>query len=173
LGTKHVGRYVTIAIAALVLSGCGVRFSEEFEGTELFKTMWLTEQVTGGVPEVCAREGATWVCRPGARLSVNTGITNGYPVPVRVACYYEDPDALTEDDEKLTFAERATFIGEAVLSPSEGARPDTYAPRKAKDAASETLSFAFDAPAPGSYFLACLTPAAADNGLGIAFKIER
>ena len=166
-----------MGLAVLALASCGgriagVSFSEEFEGTELFKTAWLTEATTGGAGEVCAKEGATWVCRTGMQLNVNVGITNGYPVPVRVACYYEDPDAVTEDDEKLTFAERAKLIGETVLPAQDGRRPDTYAPKAGNSNALETLSFAFPAPERGKYLLVCLTPAAADNGIALTFKID-
>jgi hypothetical protein len=98
------------------------------------------------------------------------GITDGYPVPVRVACYYEDPDAVTEDQERLTFEERATLIGETVLAAREGKRPD-QGKGDAEDLPRETISFPFDSPPPGKYFLACLTPASPDNGLGLTFTV--
>jgi len=171
LGAKPI-RLSLIVLAAFTLAACGVSFSEEFEGTELFKTAWLTEGIAGAAGEVCAKQGATWVCRPGMQLSVNVGITNGYSVPVKVACYYEDPDAVTEDDEKLAFAERAKLIGETVLPAQDGRRPDTYAPTAGNSKALETLSFVFPAPERGKYLLVCLTPAAADNGIALTFKID-
>jgi hypothetical protein len=172
LGAKRLNRCALLFLASLALAACGVRFGDEFEGTELFKTAWLTQDIDGKA-EPCAREGATWVCRANTRLSVNVGVTNGYPVPVRVACYYEDPEALTEDDEDLAFVERATMVGEVVLPAREGARPDDFAPDEEDDPAQrETLTFDFDGPEPGSYVVVCLTPAAADNGVAVALKIS-
>jgi hypothetical protein len=169
LGAKPFSRYALLFLASVLLAACGVRFGEEFEGTELFKTAWLTQ----GAGELCEREGATWVCGAGSRVSANVGVTNGYPVPLRVACYYEDPDALTEDEENLTFIERATLVGETVLPAREAGRPDDFAPDKRDDPSErETLSFEFDPPEPGSYLLVCLTPAAPDNGVALAFKIR-
>ncbi len=169
----------TAMLAALLMAGCGgriagVRFSEESEGTEFFKTLWLTGEgiVTpaGGASPCSNQGGGVWTCTGVTKLTVNMGITNGYPVPVRVACYYEDPDTVTDDQEKLTFHERAKLIGERVLAAREGRRPDE-GKDDAKELPEETLSFPFDAPPPGKYFLACLTPAAADNGLGLDFTI--
>ncbi|HXH21698.1 MAG TPA: hypothetical protein VNN10_06685 [Dehalococcoidia bacterium] len=172
MGAKLASHVVLLVLAPLLLGACGVRFNGSFEGTELFKSLWLTRQA--GIEEQrCDRQGATWVCPAGSRLAVNVGITNGYPVPVRVACYYEDPDALTEDQKNLAFVERATLIGETVLAPRPGLRPDMYAPDKKDDPAKrETLTFPFQAPPAGSYFLACLTPAAADNGVGVTLRIS-
>lgn len=135
-------------LVALLVSACGVSFSEDYDGTETFKGISLAGERT---------EGST--------LTVNLTITNGYPIPVRIACYWEDPDAVTDDQEKLTFQERARKIGETVLPAQPGRRPDD------EDLPREALSFSFVAPPPGLYFLACLTPAAADNGLGMTFRI--
>jgi hypothetical protein len=124
LGAKRLNRCALLFLASLALAACGVRFGDEFEGTELFKTAWLTQDIDGKA-EPCAREGATWVCRANTRLSVNVGVTNGYPVPVRVACYYEDPEALTEDDEDLAFVERATMVGGSSCRRAKARGPTT------------------------------------------------
>lgn len=164
-------RLAVSLILVLFTSACGVTFSEDFEGTELFKTVWLTEHSGGAAPAPCDRQGITWECRAGIDLDVNIGVTNGYPVPVRIACYYEDPDSLSDDDENLTFAERATLIGEVVLAAQPGRRPDE-GKDDAEDLTRESFRFTFPArPQPGSYFVACLTPAAPDNGLGVNFRV--
>lgn len=136
-------------VALLFLSACGVAFSDDFDGTELFKGISLSGERV-----------------PGAELTVHLRINNGYPVPVRIGCYYEDPKTVTKEQEELAFNERATLIGETVLPAQEGRRPDKKYP-------GQELSFSFAAPEAGSYFLACFTPAAKDNGLGLNFKIGR
>ena len=138
-----------IVLASLLSHACGVTLHEKFDGTEVFKTISLSGDRT-----------------PGSQLTVHLQVTDGYPLPIHIACYYEDPNHLTDDQEKLAFAERARLIGETVLDGQPGRKPgDKHLPR-------QTLSFDFTAPPPGDYFLACLTPAAADNGLGMNFKVR-
>ena len=102
----------------------------------------------------------------GSELTLTVSVTRVYPVPVRVACFYEDDARLTADQEKLAFAERAAKIGETVLAPAVDRDPTD------KEVLVEKLTFRFSVPEPGDYFLACLTPAAADNGLGLSFEIR-
>jgi hypothetical protein len=131
-------------------TACGVSFGGgSDEGTEVFKSIRLTGER-----------------RAGAELTVTVGITRVYPVPVRLACFYETNEELTDDQYKMTFEERAAKIGETVLEPVPGRRPDD------EDVPREEISFRFSVPEPGSYFLACNTPAAAENGTGLSFKIE-
>jgi hypothetical protein len=155
-------------MTALTVAACGVTFSEDFEGTELFKSISLGDTPPGGSQggnSSCTRQAGVWECSGVDQLTVSFEVTNGYPVLIQVACFYEEPDALTDDQLKVAFHERATRVGEKVLMPVEGRRPDDDVPR-------ELLSFTFDAPPPGEYFLACLTPAAPDNGLGLGFRME-
>jgi hypothetical protein len=138
-----------LCLLVLLLTGCGVSFSEDFDGTELFKSIRLEGEL-----------------ETDAELTVTVSVNQGYPVPVHVACYYEDGSKLTDDQLKLAFQERATRIGDEVLLPAAGATPGDDVERR-------ELSFHFRIGQPGEYFLACLTPAAPENGLGRAFTIER
>lgn len=74
------------------------------------------------------------------------------------------PAELTGDQLALSFDQRASKIGEALLQPGPEVNPGD-------DAALESISFNFSIPEPGDYFLACLTPAAPENSLGIAFSL--
>ena len=100
----------------------------------------------------------------GSELAVTIVVNQAYPVPVRIACYYEDGDKLSDDQLKLTFQERATLVGEKVLDPAPGHSPQD-------DVEDEELTFRFRVEEPGDYFVACLTPSAAENGLGLQFDI--
>lgn len=125
-----------------------MRFSESFNGTELFKAIELQgERVVGST------------------LELTVSLNPAYPVPVQIACYYEDGSKLTDDQHKLAFQERATPIGEEVLRPATGRRPGDDVERR-------QLTFRFKVEEPGDYFLACLTPAAPENGLGRLFTIS-
>jgi hypothetical protein len=138
-----------IVVATLFSHACGVSFKDTFDGTEVFKSISLSGDRT-----------------PGSELTIHLQVADGYPVPLQVVCYMEDPNAVTDDQDKQTFNERASIIGRRVLEPQPGRKPGD------KGLDRQTLDFSFQAPPPGSYFLACLTPAAADNGLGLDFKIE-
>lgn len=127
--------------------GCGVSFGETFNGTELFKSLEVRGERVAG-----------------AELTLELVVTQTYPVPVRIACYYEDGRRLTDDQKKVVFEERAILAGEAVLEPAEGSRPDGKAPRR-------MLTFSFTVARPGKYFIACITPASPDNGIGMPFTI--
>lgn len=133
----------------LCLPACGVKFSEDFDGTELFKSIVL--------------EGDR---SPGAQLTLRLGVAQGYPVPVRFMCIYEDEDRLTEDQNRVSFFERAVVVAEEIVPPAEARTPaDEGIPRR-------EYVFSFRAPGEGSYFLACFTPAAEDNGISLTFRVR-
>ena len=135
-------------LTILLLPACGVQLGGGSDGTELFKDLEL--------------EGDRFANR---ELILALEVNQAYPVPVRVACYYEDRENLTEDQEKVAFQERATPIGERILPASDAESPGDDVPR-------ETLRFAFSVPEPGTYFAACLTPAAPENGIGLEFDLR-
>jgi hypothetical protein len=131
-----------------LLAGCGVSFSDDFDGTELFKAIRL--------------DGERAV---EAELVVTVTVSQGYVVPVRIACMYEDGFRLTDDQLKMDFSERAIVVGDEVLDPApKGTHPDDE--REEQD-----VSFRFRVREPGDYFLACFTPHAPDNGLSLSFEI--
>jgi hypothetical protein len=143
-------RRLRLALPLLLLvvsTGCGVTFSESFEGTELFKSIRLTGDL-----------------KVGSELTLTLNVNQGYPVPVQVGCYYEAGSRLTDDQLKLAFQERATFIGGEELPAALDHKPGD-------DVVREDLVFKFTIDEAGEYFLACLTPAAPENGLGHLFEI--
>lgn len=147
--TPALQRLLSTSLALLALTGCGVQLRDEFQPTEVFQGLEISGEL-----------------RTNAPLLVTVTVSQVYPVPVRVACLYERTGALSADQRRLTFEERATRIGEAVLDAAPQAqRPPVKAP-------TQRLSFPFRLTEPGEYFLACITPAAADNGLGITFRVE-
>jgi hypothetical protein len=132
----------------LALPACGVSFRQNFEGTEVFKGISLSgDRVAGN------------------ELTVNLVVAQPYPVPVKISCYYEDYDKLTDDEKMVAFQERAPLIFETVLPPNPGSDPQDKVER-------QTLSFKFTPKEHGDYFLACLTPGAAENGYGMSFKVK-
>lgn len=140
-------RLLLLPILLLSLTACGVSFSSTFEGTELFKTI----SVQGDM-------------RAGSTLTVTVGVTPAYPLPATLSCYYEDDDTLTEDQMKLDFHDRAILAGSTVLEPVPGATPGEEKERV-------DISFDFVVEKPGDYFIACLTPIAPDNGIGMSFEV--
>jgi hypothetical protein len=136
-------RLLLVVLLLPLLTACGVSFSDTFDGTEMFKTISLAGERSAN-----------------AQLTVVVTVTQTYPVPVELACYYESGDKLSDDEYRVAFQERAKRIGEVTLPP--------YVPPLQR----QPVSFDFSVPEPGNYFLACLTPAAPDNGLGLSFKIE-
>jgi len=132
----------------VLLPACGVRFGSSFDGTELFKDLEI--------------EGGLFANRP---LILALEVNQAYSVPVRVACYYEEPDDLSEDYKRVAFQERATLIGARDL-------PASAAPSPSDDVTRMTLHFPFSIPEPGSYFVACLTPASPENGIGLDFDLR-
>jgi hypothetical protein len=125
-----------------------VSFRSNFEGTEVFKSISLSgERVVG------------------TELTLNVEVAQPYPVPLQITCYYEDPDALTDDEKSLAFQERAPVIGNTVLPARVGSDPQDKVEK-------QKLSFKFKVDQPGTYFVACLTPGAAENGYGLSFTVR-
>jgi hypothetical protein len=144
----HLRRLLPLILLLLALPGCGVAFFESFSGTELFKHLQLEGDFVAG-----------------GQMTISIDVNDAYPVPIRVACYYEKPDSLTKDEKRIVFHERATLIGERVLPASPGTKPDD-------DVSRQTLSFPFSIDEPGDYFAACITPASPENGIGKRFTVE-
>ncbi len=141
-------RLLLLLMTLAAVPACGVQLRESSPSTELFKEIALSGERV-----------------PGRELTVTVTVSQGYPVPVRVACLYEKERQLSKEEKELSFAERATLIGETVLPPASAGRPgDAGTTRR--------LSFTFSVPEAGSYDLACMTPAAADNRLVLSFKVD-
>ena len=140
---------------------CGVAFHDKFEGTELFKKISVCDQAGN------CTTGATRQFPAGAPLKVDLVVTQGYPVPVDVVCYYDEESHLTDDQKQVVFQERATPVARNTLAPAtRGTRPD------GKHLLEQHIRFDVTITRPGDYLLACLTPASAENGLGAGLKIR-
>jgi hypothetical protein len=137
-----------LAALAALLTACGVEFGGSNGGTEVFKEIEVEGELLANREVVLAVE-----------------VNQAYSVPLLVACYYEDPDDLTDDEKQIAFQERATFIGERELPASNAESPGD-------DVERQVLRFPFSVPEPGSYFAACLTPAAPENGIGTDFELR-
>jgi hypothetical protein len=147
LPTRLLRTFILLT-ALVLLPGCGIDFSESDRGEDLFKAMTIS--------------GDPFVNR---ELTVSLDVTVAYPVPVKIACYYENRAALRPEQRNVPFAERALLIGERVLPPAEADHPSDGAPR-------ETIRFAFSVPTPGVYYLGCLTPAAPENRINMNFEVR-
>ena len=105
----------------------------------------------------------------GGEVTVTMTINQAYPVPVHIACYVENQNLVTEDEEDVVFHERATLVGEefldTALSAGRPLNPDDEVEKK-------IFTYRFTPETPGSYFVACITPAAPDNGIGRSFTIR-
>src|SRR5687767_6951144 len=142
-------RRCSLLLLLLALPGCGVSFRSNFTGTEIFKSVSLSgERVVG------------------SELTLNLVVTQPYPVPVQIACYAENQDNLTDDQKSVIFHERAPLVGQVVLEPRVGGDPQD------KNVEKRELSFKFTPSDAGEWFVACLTPGAAENGYGMAFKVR-
>jgi hypothetical protein len=135
---------ILLFLSLVLLTACGIKFGGAPEETEFFKEMRLNGEMLAN------RE-----------ISVELEVEDPYEVPVRVACYYENPDKLTKDQKKVAFEERAQLVGERVLEPAPSAGSGS----------TRKLTFRFSVPEPGTYTLACLTPAAPDNAIARTFRI--
>ena len=134
----------------LALPACGIVFSAEFEGTEVFREMEMEGDLVAGTP-----------------IQVTVTMTQPYPVPLAVSCRYENTD-ITEEQRKVAFNERALPVYETVLQPRPG-----QAPGDDPDEMEEVRrGFELIVPEPGDYFLACFSVAAPENGIGRRFTIE-
>ena len=123
-------------------------FRSEFNGTEVFKSLSLEGDRVAG-----------------SELTLNVEVAQPYPVPVQVACYFENEDDLTDDQKMVAFWERAAKIGEVILPANVGSNPQDKGDK-------QKLSYKFKPDKAGDYFAACITPGAPDNGYGMAFKVK-
>ena len=123
-------------------------FRSSFKGTEVFKSISISGDRVAG-----------------SELMLTVEVAQPYPVPIKVSCYYEDEDSLTDDQKMVAFQERAPLIGERVLAANAGSDPQDKVEK-------QTLSFKFKPEQPGKYFAACVTPGAADNGYGMSFTVR-
>ncbi len=131
--------------------GCGVSFHQHFNGTETFKSFDVSGDFVAG-----------------SKLTLTTVVTQTYPVPLQISCYYEDATKLTDDQLKVALQERAAKIGETVLP----AAPDRKPQDKLDKSQQQTLTFDFTIADPGQYFAVCITTAAPENGYGKVFKVR-
>lgn len=144
-------RLLSVLFIVFLSPFCGVSFRNTFNGTETFKGIALSGERVVGAP-----------------LTLSLEVQQTYPVPLQITCYYEDADKLTDDQKKVAFQERARVLGQTVLP----AAPEHNPQDKIDKAQRQTLTFPFKVDEAGSYFAACITPAAAENGYGISFKIK-
>jgi hypothetical protein len=126
---------------------CGISFGSDEDDSDFFEDLDLSGE------RLVNRE-----------LTIEVQVSNRYTVPVRIACYYERPDDLTEDQEEVGFEERGRLIGERVIQPVSGASSD--------EPVELTLRFNFSLPEAGKYNAACLTPASPENAIGVTFEIK-
>jgi len=97
LSLPPLPRLILFLVTLAALPACGVEFKESFEGTELIKTIALSGERVAG-----------------RQLTVTLTVSQGYPVPVRVACLYANRNR-GPAESNLEFEERATLIGETLL----------------------------------------------------------
>ena len=148
LSPASIRQRLVLLMLLLALPACGVSFGGKFEGTETFKSLSLSgDRVVG------------------KELKLTVEVAQPYPVPVQIACYYENSDTLTDDEKMVAFQERATKIGETVLPANPDSNPQDKAER-------QQLSFSFIPTTAGDYFAACIVPGAPENGYGMAFTVK-
>jgi hypothetical protein len=141
---------IVLLTFALPITACGIRFLDPDPETELFEDIEITGSRT-----------------PGSDLTINLTLTQAYPIAVQIGCYYEIAGKeLSDFEEELAFHERALQVAEATLPASATTSPDDEVDER-------ELQFHFSVPEPGRYFLACLTPASPENGIGMIFTIRR
>ncbi len=138
----------------LALPACGIAFSSDFDGTEVFRDFSLDspDLVDGDFPA-------------GSPIEVSLTVNQAYPVPVAISCRYEDVD-ITDDQRKVAFNERATSVFETVLPANPG-----HEPGDDEDVPDQDFDFEFTVSQPGDYFIACFTVAAPENGTGRGFTV--
>ena len=142
-------RLAPLLILLLTLPGCGIDFVASEEGTELIDSVTVAGEF-----------------RAGGEVTVTMKINQAYPVPVHVACYVQNESLVTEDEKDVAFHERATLVGQVFLDTAIG--PDTPDEQVQK----QTYSYPFKVERPGTYFVACITPSAPDNGIGRTFTVR-
>ena len=145
-------RLLPLFLLLLALPACGIDFVASEEGTELIDKVEVAGDFVAG-----------------SELTVTMTINHAYPVPVHIACYVENQSQVTEDEKDVAFHERATLVGEEFLDTAQGTdgplNPDDEVEKK-------TYSYRFTVETPGTYFIACITPAAPDNGIGRSFTVR-
>ena len=146
-------RLAPLLLFLLSLPACGIDFVASEEGTELIDKVEVAGEFV-----------------PGGKVTVTMTVNQAYPVPVHIACYVENQSQVTEDEKDVSFHERATLVGEEFLDTAittgRPSNPDDEVEKK-------TYSYTFTVDSPGSYFIACITPAAPDNGIGRSFNVRR
>ena len=86
----------------LLLAGglrCGVAFHDRFTGTEVFKRMSVCDDANSCTLGLDHRFAA------GSNLRIGLDVAQDYPVPLEVACYYDEESNLTDDEKKVVFQE--------------------------------------------------------------------
>lgn len=146
---KHLAAFVLLLLS---LPACGVIFSAEFEGTEVFRQFALDSPnlVDGYFPV-------------GTPIEVTFKVNQAYPVPLGITCRYENVD-ITDDQRQVAFNERAIPVFETVLEANPGNDPGDD-----EEIPDQTFEFEFPAPEVGDYFIACFVIAAPENGIGRGF----
>jgi hypothetical protein len=137
-------------LATLLLPACGIVFSAEFEGTEVFRDLELEGDFVAGSP-----------------ISATVTLRQPYPVPLAVSCRFEDRD-ISHEQRRVAFAERALAVYETVLEPDA----DHHLGDEDREPVDMEHRFEFTVAEPGNYFIACFTFAAPENGIGERFTIE-
>src|SRR5690606_38353049 len=137
-------RLLALVLLCLALPACGVAFSFEFDGTEVFRDLELEGDM-----------------QPGTPIAVTLTVRQPYPVPLAISCRYENTD-LTDDQRKVIFAERAIPVYDTVLPPA----PESRLGEDAEDPPDIEHRFEFAVEEPGEYFIACFTVAAPEHGIG-------
>jgi len=145
-------RLAPLLLLLLLLPACGIDFVASEEGTELIDKVEVAGDFVAG-----------------GDVTVTMTVNHAYPVPVHIACFVENQSEVTEDEKDVAFHERATLVGEefldTALSTNRPLNPDDEVEKK-------KFTYSFTAEGPGSYFVACITPAAPDNGIGRSFTVR-
>jgi hypothetical protein len=145
-------RFAALALLLLSLPACGIVFSAGDVGTEVFREFQLTGEKTAG-----------GYFPAGSEIAVTLTVNQAYPVPIAVSCRYENVD-ITDDERRVAFNERTSSVFETVLPGNPGHEPGEH-----EGVQDEVFEFAFEAPEPGDYFIACFVVAAPENGIGRGF----
>ena len=145
-------RLAPLLIFLSALPACGIEFVASEEGTELIDKVEVAgEFIAGG------------------EVTVMVTVNQAYPVPVHIACYVENQSLVTEDEKAVAFHERAELVGEAFLDAALASdrpiEPDSEVQK-------QVYRYPFRVERPGSYFIACITPSAPDNGIGRSFIVR-
>ena len=144
--------FAGLLLLLLTLPACGIVFTAEFKGTEVFREFELaSDQMDDGS------------FLAGTPIEMRLRVNQAYPVPVGISCRYENVE-ITDDQRQVAFNERALPVFETVLEANPGHEPgdDDGVP-------DQTFEFEFAAPEAGDYFIACFVVSAPENGIGRGF----